>query len=29
VLVLKDEPGDNAFGGVNFGSGIGVTWTKQ
>ncbi|NLT15975.1 MAG: hypothetical protein GXY05_16750, partial [Clostridiales bacterium] len=29
VLVLKDEPGDNAFGGVSFGSGTGVTWTKQ
>jgi hypothetical protein len=29
VLVLKDGPGDNTFGGVSFGSGIGVTWTKQ
>jgi hypothetical protein len=29
VLVLKDEPGDNTFGGVSFGSGIGVTWTKR
>jgi hypothetical protein len=29
VLVLKDEPGNNAFGGVSFGSGIGVTWTNR
>ena len=29
VLVLKDEPGSNAFGGVSFGSGIGVTWTNS
>lgn len=29
VLVLKDEPGDNTFGGVDFGSGTGVTWTKE
>lgn len=28
VLVLKDEPSNNAFGGVSFGSGIGVTWTN-
>jgi hypothetical protein len=29
VLVLKDELDDNAFGGVDFGSGTGVTWTKN
>ncbi|HHV99815.1 MAG TPA: hypothetical protein GXX36_09650 [Clostridiaceae bacterium] len=29
VLVLKDEPGNNTFGGVSFGSGIGVTWTNR
>jgi|GEM_PF-6840955 hypothetical protein len=28
VLVLKEEPDENAFGGVSFGSGAGVTWTK-
>lgn len=29
VLVLKEEPGNNDFGGVSFGSGIGVTWTNS
>ena len=30
VLVLKNEPsGDNVFGGVDFGSGVGVMWTKE
>ena len=28
VLVLKDEPNNSIFGGVSFGSGIGVTWTR-
>ncbi len=28
VLVLKNEPDENTFGGVDFGSGIGVTRTK-
>ncbi len=28
VLVLKEEPTGNGFGGVSFGSGIGVTWEK-
>jgi hypothetical protein len=29
VLVLKVEPEDDTFGGVSFGSGAGVTWTKD
>lgn len=29
VLVLKDEPSNNSFGGVSFGSGLGVTWTSS